>query len=39
VAEFDVDTTELHNDSTSVSVHGVYRSATGAARGRVRWSV
>jgi transposase len=33
VAEFDVDTTELHNDSTSVSVHGVYRSATGAARG------
>jgi transposase len=33
IAEFGVDTTELHNDSTSVSVHGAYRSATGAPRG------
>jgi len=33
VAEFGVDTTELHNDSTSISVHGVYRDATGTARG------
>jgi len=33
VAEFGVDTAELHNDSTSISVHGVYRSATGTPRG------
>ena len=33
VAEFGVDTSELHNDSTSISVHGVYRGATGAPRG------
>ena len=33
IAEFGVDTAELHNDSTSVSVHGVYRSATGTPRG------
>ena len=33
VAEFAVDTTELHNDSTSISVHGVYRWASGAPRG------
>src|SRR5207247_6395466 len=33
VAEFGIDTSELHNDSTSVSLHGVYRSATGAPRG------
>ena len=33
VAEFAVDTSELHNDSTSISVHGAYRSATGAPRG------
>jgi len=33
IAEFGVATAELHNDSTSISVHGVYRSATGAARG------
>jgi transposase len=31
--EFQVDTSELHNDSTSVSLSGVYRSATGTARG------
>jgi transposase len=33
VAEFGVDTAELHNDSTSISVHGVYRDATGTERG------
>ena len=33
VAEFGVDTGELHNDSTSISVSGVYRDATGAPRG------
>jgi transposase len=33
VSEFGVDTSQLHNDSTSISVHGVYRDAVGAARG------
>lgn len=33
ITEFGVDTAELHNDSTSVSVSGVYRSATGTPRG------
>lgn len=33
ITEFDIQTTELHNDSTSISVHGVYRGATGAPRG------
>ena len=33
VAEFGIDTGELHNDSTSISVSGVYRSATGTPRG------
>jgi transposase len=33
VAEFDIDTAELHNDSTSISVSGVYAEATGAPRG------
>jgi transposase len=33
IAEFGIDTAELHNDSTSVSVSGVYRSATGVSRG------
>ena len=32
VAEFDVDTGQLHNDSTSISLHGDYRGATGAER-------
>ena len=32
ITEFGIDTTELHNDSTSVSVSGVYRSATGTPR-------
>src|SRR5689334_9423635 len=33
IAEFGVDTAELHNDSTSISVHGAYRCATGRPRG------
>jgi len=33
ISEFAVDTCELHNDSTSISVHGVYPSADGTARG------
>ena len=33
VREFGVDTAELHNDSTSISVSGVYRDATGVERG------
>jgi hypothetical protein len=33
IAEFGVDTAELHNDSTSISVSGVYRDATGTPRG------
>jgi len=33
VAEFNVDTSEMHNDSTSISVHGQYRAADGTPRG------
>ena len=33
VSEFAVDTTQLHNDSTSISVHGAYRGAGGTVRG------
>jgi transposase len=33
VAEFGIDTSQLHNDSTSISVHGTYRAATGTPRG------
>ena len=33
ISEFGIDTSQLHNDSTSVSVHGVYRDAVGTARG------
>jgi len=33
ITEFGVATAEVHNDSTSISVHGVYRGATGAPRG------
>jgi transposase len=33
VSEFAVDTTQLHNDSTSISVHGAYRGAVGTVRG------
>jgi transposase len=32
VNEFSVDTSEMHNDSTSVSVHGTYESADGSPR-------
>ena len=32
VAEFGVDTSQMHNDSTSVSVHGQYRDADGRPR-------
>jgi hypothetical protein len=32
VREFCVDTSEMHNDSTSVSVHGAYRDADGSPR-------
>jgi len=33
VAEFGIDVCELHNDSTSISVHGLYRDADGSPRG------
>jgi transposase len=33
ISEFSIDTSQLHNDSTSVSVHGAYRNAIGTARG------
>jgi transposase len=33
ISEFHVDTRQLHNDSTSISVHGVYSDAVGTARG------
>lgn len=33
VAEFGIDTAELHNDSTSISVSGVYAEASGTPRG------
>jgi hypothetical protein len=33
IAEFGIDTAELHNDSTSISVHGVYHGASGTPRG------
>jgi len=36
VAEFDVDCSQLHNDSTSVRLSGVYSSATGGHRGTKR---
>ncbi len=32
VSEFGVDTSQLHNDSTSISVHGFYAHADGAPR-------
>ncbi|MGK2855295.1 MAG: IS1634 family transposase [Microbacteriaceae bacterium] len=32
ISEFDIDTTRLHNDSTSISVHGAYRDAVGTQR-------
>jgi transposase len=33
ISEFSIDTSQLHNDSTSVSVHGAYRDAVGTERG------
>ena len=33
ISEFAIDTDQLHNDSTSVTVSGVYPDATGAPRG------
>jgi transposase len=33
ISEFSIDTSQLHNDSTSISVHGVYSDAIGTARG------
>ncbi|MEO9220411.1 MAG: IS1634 family transposase, partial [Mycobacteriaceae bacterium] len=33
ISEFSIDTSQLHNDSTSISVHGVYSEAIGTARG------
>jgi hypothetical protein len=33
VDHFDVDVSQLHNDSTSICLHGAYREATGASRG------
>ena len=32
ISEFSVSTSQLHNDSTSISVHGAYRSADGTGR-------
>jgi len=33
ISEFSIDTSQLHNDSTSVSMHGVYRDAVATERG------
>jgi transposase len=33
ISEFSIDTDQLHNDSTSISVHGLYRDAVGTVRG------
>jgi len=33
ISEFHIDTDQLHNDSTSISVHGVYSDAVGTLRG------
>ncbi|MGH9094364.1 MAG: IS1634 family transposase, partial [Acidimicrobiales bacterium] len=33
IREFAIDTDQLHNDSTSISVHGVYGDAVGTPRG------
>ena len=33
ISEFSIDTNQLHNDSTSISVHGAYRGAVGTERG------
>ena len=33
IRQFDIDLSQLHNDSTTVTFHGAYRDATGAPRG------
>ena len=33
ISEFSIDTHQLHNDSTSISVHGAYADAVGVERG------
>jgi len=33
IAEFEIDTSQLHNDSTSISLHGAYAQADGRERG------
>lgn len=33
ISEFNIDTSQLHNDSTSILVHGAYRDAVGTQRG------
>jgi transposase len=33
ISEFNIDTSQLHNDSTSISVHGAYHDAVGVERG------
>src|SRR5680860_561438 len=33
IKQFNIDTTQLHNDSTSISTHGAHTRATGTARG------
>ncbi|MGH8961682.1 MAG: IS1634 family transposase [Jatrophihabitantaceae bacterium] len=33
ISEFNIDTRQLHNDSTSISVHGLYCDAVGTPRG------
>ena len=33
ISEFSVETDQLHNDSTSIAVHGAYRDAVGTERG------
>ena len=34
IAVFEVDCSQLHNDSTSITVHGAYRAADGHELGR-----
>ena len=33
ISEFRIDCSQLHNDSTSISLHGDYAAADGRARG------
>ena len=36
IRRFGIDVSELHNDSTSITLYGAYRDATGTPRGGVR---